>query len=171
MIHYGGRRLLLHDARRMFQSGKSGHSSPNDPALGVVAAPSCSAPDAPVRGVCHISRMIQSTGQRFLMQVEPWMILSGGSHGGPHNTARSTPRHQAPWHIAPRPSSTRHDTQARGGLGAAAGSRGATGAEHKQAEGGAQHQAATNGQQVHSNEKIEREQGKTRGGATTPPTQ
>ena len=57
-----GQRLLLRDVHWMFLSGAFGLSSPVVPVLVVVAAPSCSDPDDPVRESGHILRMIQSAG-------------------------------------------------------------------------------------------------------------
>ena len=47
----GGCGLLLRDPLRAILPGWDRHISTDDPPLGVVAAPSCSAPDDPVRGV------------------------------------------------------------------------------------------------------------------------
>ena len=60
---------------------KSGHTYPNDPVLGVVAVPSCSAPDDPVWGAraAGFPQVIQARGWWLLQLYPPPMLQSGAS--------------------------------------------------------------------------------------------
>ena len=88
----GGGVILLLDPPRAILPGAAGHVSPDDPALEVVSAPSCFAPDDPVEGHQPATYlwMIQSGVRRLLLLDPPRMIQSGasGRHLSPEDLVR-----------------------------------------------------------------------------------